>query len=91
MITELSTTEVHSSYEGIRLETDDPEKLKLFVDQLLFWLRVEGRKAYPVKIREYQGVMEIEWRGGNPKPLRDRLVLCNSNGEHIDLFQVRHA
>lgn len=91
MTTDLMTLEGQSEYEGIRLETDNPSKLIPFIDQLLFWLRVEGRKAHPVTIREGEGVMEIVWKGRKPKPLRDRLVLCNANGEHIDLFQVSAA
>lgn len=27
-------------YEGVRLDTNDPEKLIPFVDQMLFWLRL---------------------------------------------------
>lgn len=78
-------------YEGIRLVTDDPNKLVPFVDQILFALRMVGWKTRPVTIRESQGVMEIEWSGRRPKAFRDRLVLCVSEGAHVDLFQVAAA
>lgn len=59
-----------TEYEGVRLVTDDPEKVIRFVDQLLFFLRVTRRKARPVTIRESKGVMEIHWYGRTPKPFR---------------------
>ncbi len=80
-----------TEYEGIRLITDDPDKVIPFVDQLLFALRVLGWKTRPVTIRESQGVMEIKWSGRRPKAFRDRLVLCVSEGAHVDLFQVAAA
>lgn len=78
-------------YEGVRLLTDDPDKLVPFVDQLLFSLRVLGFKTRPLMIRESAGIAEIEWSGRRPKAFRDRLLLCVSHGEHVDCFQVAAA
>jgi hypothetical protein len=78
-------------YEGIRLVTDDPGKLVPFVDQILFFLRMNGWKTRPVTICESKGVAEIRWSGRRPKAFRDRLVLCVSEGQHVDLFQVAAA
>lgn len=68
--------------------TDDPGKVIPFVDQLLFALRMVGWKTRPVTIRESQGIMMIKWSGRRPKAFHDRLVLCVSEGQHVDLFQV---
>lgn len=84
-------TGVCTEYEGIRLVTDDPDKMIPFVDQLLFALRMVGWKTRPVTIRESQGMMEIKWSGRRPKAFRDRLVLCVSEGQHVDYFQVAAA
>lgn len=78
-------------YEGIRLHTSEPEKLVPFVDQLLFALRMVGWKTRPIMICESKGMMEIKWSGRRPKAFRDRLVLCVSEGAHVDLFQVAAA
>ena len=78
-------------YEGVRLLTDDPDKLVSFVDRLLFALRVLGFKTRPAAIRECQGIVEIRWTGRRPKAFRDRLLLVISAGEHIDCFQVAAA
>jgi len=78
-------------YDGIRLITDDPEKVIPFVDQLLFFLRIQRFKTRPVTIRERQGVVEIHWSGRKPRAFRDRLVEVSSVGEHLDCFQVSAA
>ena len=75
-------------YEGIELQTDDPEKLIPLVDQLLFFLRVQRYKTRPVMIWESQGVVEIAWSGRKLKAFRDRVLLCVSQGEHVDCFQI---
>ena len=80
-----------TEYEGIRLVTDAPGNVIPFVDQLLFALRMLGWKNRPVTIRESQGIMTIKWSGRRPKAFRDRLVLCVSDGQHVDLFQVAAA
>jgi hypothetical protein len=78
-------------YEGVRLDTDDPDKLIPFVDQLLFFLRVQRYKTRPVTIRECSGIAEIQWSGRKPKAFRNRLLLVISAGEHVDCFQVAAA
>lgn len=78
-------------YEGVRLDTDDPDKLIPFVDQLLFFLRVQRYKTRPVTIRESQGIAEIEWSGRKLKAFRNRNLLCISRGTHIDCFQLDAA
>jgi hypothetical protein len=75
-------------YEGVRLLTDDPEKLVPFVDQLLFSLRVLGFKTRPLTIHECQGIMTIRWTGRKPKAFRDRLLAVTSFGQHLDCFQI---
>jgi len=78
-------------HEGVRLVTDDPDKLIPFVDQLLFSLRLLGFKTRPVTIRESSGIAEITWSGRRPKAFRDRVLLCVSAGQHVDCFQVAAA
>ncbi len=78
-------------YEGVRLLTDDPDKLVPFVDQLLFSLRMLGFKTRPAAIRERQGIVQIRWTGRRPKAFRNRLLLCVSHGEHVDCFQMPAA
>jgi len=77
-----------TEYEGIRLVTDDPDKVIPFVDQLLFFLRVTGRKARPVTIREDKGVVEIRWHGRTPKPFRPGAcgLVCVSEGRWMDSY-----
>ena len=80
-------------YEGIRIESDDPDKLITFIDQVLFYLRVARLKARPVTIRESKGVMEIRWRGRVPKAFRPgrSSLLCISEGQWVDSFTVQAA
>lgn len=71
-------------YEGVRVDTDDPEKLIPFVDQLLFFLRVQRYRTQPVEIRESQGVVEIIWNRYVPKAFAVRTLLCVAGGERVD-------